>query len=251
MKKIMIFIILTVVAVLHCNIAFSATLNNFVEESESLDIVEDDTETYNENILEEYTEEITTCKRFKVTFVDKVRNKKIVKEVLENECVSFLEISEEGIFISQGKYKFFHCWKDKNNKQFDFSTPIRSDITLYAAYYVDRVSEKNPAQYTVCFDTQGGTMIVNQTVTNRRVKNPNVPYKAGHVFKGWFTKPQGGEKWDFKKDMVCGNMTLYAQWEINGSGYLSPKTGYDSSLILIIWLSIGSVGISIWKLKKE
>lgn len=43
---------------------------------------------------------------------------------------------------------------------------------------------------------------------------PANPSRPGYTFQGWYTAPDGGEKWDFNKP-VTGSMTLYAHWKAN------------------------------------
>lgn len=87
---------------------------------------------------------------------------------------------------------------------FDEDT-MTGNITLYAKWTA------NPQNIT--FDTAGGSAIADDTVAyDDKITKPSDPTKAGHTFKGWF---MDSEQWDFAKDIVKGNMTLTAQWEIN------------------------------------
>jgi len=66
--------------------------------------------------------------------------------------------------------------------------------------------------YTVTFDRKDGTaaktFAVKAGETVERIGNP---YRGGYTFKGWFTAPTGGEKFDFAT-AIEGDLTLYAQW---------------------------------------
>ena len=69
-----------------------------------------------------------------------------------------------------------------------------------------------PATYTVTFDSQGGSAVSDQTVTEgRTITEPAAPTRDGHTFAGWFTESSGGSQWNFST-AVTENMTLYAQW---------------------------------------
>ncbi len=68
-------------------------------------------------------------------------------------------------------------------------------------------------QYTVTFNTLEGTEIENQVVDyNTKVTRPENPTKVGYEFVEWYKDSELTEKWDFDKDVVTSNMTLYAKW---------------------------------------
>lgn len=89
---------------------------------------------------------------------------------------------------------------------FDFSTTaIEADVTLHAQW--------SPLDYTVVFDSQGGSAVASALVPNgERVLAPTAPTLAGFTFNGWFDAASGGTEWDFLADTVSGDTTLYAQW---------------------------------------
>ena len=69
-----------------------------------------------------------------------------------------------------------------------------------------------PATYTVTFDSQGGSAVNDQTVTEgQTITEPAAPTRDGYTFAGWFTESSGGSQWNFST-AVTKNMTLYAQW---------------------------------------
>ena len=67
---------------------------------------------------------------------------------------------------------------------------------------------------TVSFDSMGGSPVDRKEVHyNDLIPVPENPVKTRCEFKGWYTGPGfSGEKWDFSKDTVKGNITLYAAW---------------------------------------
>jgi hypothetical protein len=85
-----------------------------------------------------------------------------------------------------------------------------------------------PANYTapyVRFDPQGGDVQPAEQIIDPAgdmlAAAPSVnPRLFGKVFKGWFTEPIGGVKWDFSKPVTDGmtspaaefGLTLYAQY---------------------------------------
>lgn len=65
--------------------------------------------------------------------------------------------------------------------------------------------------WRVAFDAQGGSYVAPRYVAkNKMVSEPAAPTRDGYTFLGWCTAE--GEKWDFAKDVVTADMTLYAKW---------------------------------------
>ena len=65
--------------------------------------------------------------------------------------------------------------------------------------------------WRVAFDAQGGSYVAPRYVAkNKIVSEPAAPTRDGYTFLGWYTAE--GEKWDFAKDVVTADMTLYAKW---------------------------------------
>lgn len=68
--------------------------------------------------------------------------------------------------------------------------------------------------WRVAFDAQGGSYVAPRYVAkNKMVSEPAAPTRDGYTFLGWYTAE--GEKWDFAKDVVTADMTLYAKWTKN------------------------------------
>lgn len=68
--------------------------------------------------------------------------------------------------------------------------------------------------WRVAFDVQGGSYVAPRYVAkNKMVSEPAAPTRDGYTFLGWYTAE--GEKWDFAKDVVTADMTLYAKWTTN------------------------------------
>lgn len=68
--------------------------------------------------------------------------------------------------------------------------------------------------WRVAFDAQGGSYVAPRYVAkNKMVSEPAAPTRDGHTLLGWYTAE--GEKWDFAKDVVTADMTLYAKWTKN------------------------------------
>ena len=82
------------------------------------------------------------------------------------------------------------------------ATMPAEDMTITAKWSIN--------QYTVTFDTDGGSAVDAQTVAyGEKAKTPADPTKTGYTFAGW---ELGGNAYDFAA-AVTGNMTLTAKWK--------------------------------------
>lgn len=71
----------------------------------------------------------------------------------------------------------------------------------------------NAPQYTVTFDTQGGTAVTSKTAEiNTTISAPATPTKSGMTFAGWFKDAAGSAEWNFTTDKITGPTTLYGKW---------------------------------------
>ena len=67
-----------------------------------------------------------------------------------------------------------------------------------------------PQEFTITFDSNGGTLVENQIVLEKeKIVEPEAPTKEGYVFAGWYN---GETKWDFAVFTVTKNYTLVAHW---------------------------------------
>ena len=70
--------------------------------------------------------------------------------------------------------------------------------------------------YTVTFDTHGGSTVPSaMTAQNKTMVAPANPERAGFAFAGWYKDAACTQAWDFAKDVVTADMTLYAKWTKN------------------------------------
>lgn len=70
----------------------------------------------------------------------------------------------------------------------------------------------NGKQYTVKFDTAGGSKISAQKVWPQGLSvKPANPKRKGYTFEGWYENKKGTSKWKFS-NKVTKNVTLYAKW---------------------------------------
>ncbi len=85
---------------------------------------------------------------------------------------------------------------------------VESDITLYAKW-----SEVDEVNYTVTFETNGGTDVLPVVITenNQKISQPSVS-RDGYSLEGWFREKDFSSKWNFLVDVVESDITLYAKW---------------------------------------
>ena len=77
--------------------------------------------------------------------------------------------------------------------------------------------------YTVAFDTRGGSTVPSaMTAQNKTMVAPANPERSGYTFAGWYKDAACTQAWDFAKDVVTADMTLYAKWTKNESLVPSP-----------------------------
>ena len=70
--------------------------------------------------------------------------------------------------------------------------------------------------YTVAFDTRGGSTVPSaMTAQNKTMVAPANPERSGYTFAGWYKDVDCTQAWDFSKDVVTADMTLYAKWTKN------------------------------------
>ena len=68
-------------------------------------------------------------------------------------------------------------------------------------------------EYTVTFDSDGGSEVKSQEVSDgKKATEPDAPTKTGYTFGGWFVKTT---EWNFLAYTVTENVTLKAKWIAN------------------------------------
>lgn len=70
--------------------------------------------------------------------------------------------------------------------------------------------------FTVSFDAHGGSAVPSAlTAQNKTMVAPANPERAGFTFAGWYKDAAYTQAWNFAKDVVTADMTLYAKWTKN------------------------------------
>lgn len=100
------------------------------------------------------------------------------------------------------------------------ATTFTADTTVYAHWTANGTippGPNDPKTFTVTFDSQGGSAVAPQTITSgEKAERPADPSRAGHTFGGWYREADCTTVWNFHKDTVTGDITLYAKWTPDG-----------------------------------
>ncbi len=143
-----------------------------------------------------------------------------------------------------------------NNKTYNFSTKVTSDITLLAKWEKvktteetgkdkpveeepdkDKTSEKEEEikTYTVTFNTLGGSKIDSSIVKeNEKVTKPIDPTKDQYCFLGWYLD---GIEYDFNT-LIDSDITLTAKWQyIPTISYIIEKYNESITNQIIIYVT--------------
>lgn len=99
---------------------------------------------------------------------------------------------------------------------------------------------------TVTFDARGGTM--SETACSAAygsyLSEPEPPVRAGYTFGGWYTDVARTRVWDFAKNTVLEDLTLYARWQQNAAeNNVLPQTGIAESATF--WLCVLGVCLAL------
>lgn len=75
-------------------------------------------------------------------------------------------------------------------------------------------SKQNPEAFTIKFNSKGGSNVSQKSgvATNSKISKPGDPKRKGFIFDGWYKEAGYKNKWNFAKDTVKDNTTLYAKW---------------------------------------
>ena len=87
-------------------------------------------------------------------------------------------------------------------------------VTANSSVTVMFIKQHAANQYTVNFDTQGGSPVASVKVEHgKTVTKPADPVKAPFTFGGWYKERECTTRWNFATDTVTADITLYAKWQ--------------------------------------
>ena len=119
------------------------------------------------------------------------------------------KISVPATPIREG-YVFAGWYKDSaltSVWNFDSDT-ISGDTTLYAKWTVN--------VYIVSFSSNNGNAVSGQRIEyGAKVLRPTDPVRENYVLTGWYADAGLTRLWDFAKDTVSADITLYAGWRLS------------------------------------
>ena len=82
---------------------------------------------------------------------------------------------------------------------------VKSDMTINPIY--------EPFKYNVTFEANGGSEVASQEVLwGNKIDKPEDPERAGYDFVDWYKDSYLDSPWDFNKDLVKSDVTLYGKW---------------------------------------
>lgn len=82
----------------------------------------------------------------------------------------------------------------------------------------------------VSFQTSGGSEIADvKAQFGEKLACPEDPVRDGYKFDGWYKDIHLTEEWNFERDTVQGNMSLYAKWSEASEGDAKDNTTDESS----------------------
>ena len=100
----------------------------------------------------------------------------------------------------------------------------------------DKDDETKAKEFTVTFESNGGSDVASQTVKDgEKVTKPSPdPTRSGYTFDAWYKETELTTEWKFDTDVVKSDVTLYAKWADDGNGngevYLLTEITHDNVL---------------------
>ena len=124
-----------------------------------------------------------------------------------------------------------------NGNIYDFNSAVNNNITLVAKW-----NENVKKKYTITFNSDGGTIVSSQTVTEGgKVSRPSDPTKSGYNFVGWTLN---GVSYDFNS-IVNGNITLTAKKKKKSyTVKVTPVDQYSPDRILTVYEDGKQISVS-------
>ena len=127
------------------------------------------------------------------------------QNVEPNSLLVIPSASREG-YTLEGWYTSINGGQTLDNKWNFFTDRVNFNFTLYAKWTIN--------QYTITFNSNGGTSVVTQTNNYNSALTIPTPTKTGYTFGGWFTDV-GLTQGFTLTNMPASNLTLNAKWTIN------------------------------------
>ncbi|MDR2822666.1 MAG: InlB B-repeat-containing protein [Acholeplasmatales bacterium] len=111
-------------------------------------------------------------------------------------------------------------------------------LFLFGVILVSCDNTPKTINYTVSFDTDGGSVVLPQVVKNgSKVSRPINPTKENYSFNEWYN---GSFKWNFDVDIVKEDITLKAHWLSLTSNPTEIGMSNDPFSSTIVWRAAGA-----------
>ena len=118
------------------------------------------------------------------------------------------------IWGGTGAYNIYEGKGYTNSAGTEGETILATEGTTNALSSYKRVVTSNAPQYTIDFDTDGGSTIATQTIdAGGKVVKPADPTKSGYKFDGWYTDTSFSTEFDFNST-ITSDKTIYAKWSL-------------------------------------
>ena len=101
-------------------------------------------------------------------------------------------------------------------------------LVMTVAFTSCKKDKDEPKTFIVTFESNGGSIVANQTVNDGEKANKPVPdpTKANNIFDGWFTDNNSFEnEWDFDTHTVTSNIIMYAKWNLTFTVTFDSNSG--------------------------
>ena len=110
--------------------------------------------------------------------------------------------------LAGSKFAGWFLNEDYSGGEYNFFTPVNSDITIYARWVAE-----TDVTYNLTFESNGGTKVSPQVLKEGELPTKPVnPTREGYVFGGWFADPDcATTPFNFNKALTT-DMVAYARW---------------------------------------
>lgn len=175
--------------------------------------------------------DITIPKNVQTIDVEAFRKSGLEKIWILNKDLVIKEPTTEDVTEEESASKTkVYIYNLKETVEDFIAIPKNVTIYGYAGSTAEAYAQKNGNKFVVInpenkviFDSVGGSKVEEQTIEcGEFAKKPADPAKEGYTFKGWYTNKECTNAFDFDKDSIKEETTLYAKWEKNPSS--KPET---------------------------
>lgn len=116
-------------------------------------------------------------------------------------------------------YSFVYWYSDDPATEYNFSSPVTADLTLYAKW-----EEKNFV--VTIFEYEGKKPVTHTVADGDTFAKPKDPERDGYTFEGWFADEKCLTAFNFAKP-ITSDVTIYAKWLEVGATYFAVSFNYN------------------------